>query len=169
MRRFQRLAMVARWKPFHLGQQRVVEGLLQACDTLTLGIGSANRYDRDNPLTAQETEAMLRRVVPSQVRILAIPDLDNPPRWAAHLAGQLGPLDAFVTANPWVENCMRDYYVILHPVQFVPPHLRIALEARMIRQAWLKGEAWEHWVSPPVLEFLRDIGAQERYVREFCG
>lgn len=161
--------MVARWKPFHVGQQRAVEGLLGVCDHLTLGIGSANRYNRDNPLTVEETEAMLRRVVPPQVKILALDDLDNPPRWAARLAGELGPLDAFVSANPWVADCMSDYYRVLHPVQFVPPPLRIALEARMIRQAWLTGEAWEHWVSPPVLEFLQQIGAPERYLREFRG
>lgn len=166
--KFDRLAMVARWKPPHLGHQRVLCGLLSQCRQLTLGIGSANRYDRENPFRAGETEDMLRLILPDSVPILKIEDLGDPPRWAAQLASRLGRQDAFVTANPWVAEWMEPYYPILHPVRFVAPELRIALNASMVRQAWRDHKPWEQWVSPEMAEHLRTHGLVERYQREFA-
>lgn len=161
--------MVARWKPLHLGQQRVLEGLLRHCRHLTVGIGSANRYNCDNPFRASESEAMLRLVLPEQVPILHLDDLDNPPRWAAQLASRLGPQDALVTANPWVREWMEPYYPVIHPVHFVPTRQRIAVEGQMVRAAWQNQQPWEHWVSPQVAEYLHSHGLVERFRGEFAS
>lgn len=165
---FTRLAMVARWKPPHLGHQRVLEGLLGHCDHLTVGIGSANRYNEDNPFSAAETEAMLRCFLPVTVPILQVDDLGDPPRWAAQLAGRLGPQDALVTANPRVREWLEPYYRILHPVCFVPAHLRIALEGKMIRGAWRRQEPWRHMVSTEIARHLEDNDLVKRFQRQFA-
>ena len=80
-----RVAMIARWKPVHLGHAAVLEGLVAAGREVWVGIGSSNKHDADNPFTPEETAAMIRAVIgePPHVRIFEVPDLGDPPRWAA--------------------------------------------------------------------------------------
>ncbi|HEY0780960.1 MAG TPA: hypothetical protein VGE98_00785, partial [Thermoanaerobaculia bacterium] len=50
-----RLGMVARFKPVHRGHLAVLAALVEHGREVAIGIGSANRLDRDNPWTAEET------------------------------------------------------------------------------------------------------------------
>jgi hypothetical protein len=54
------LAMIARWKPVHIGHAAVLEGLVASAESVIIGIGSSNRYNAKNPFTAAETADMLR-------------------------------------------------------------------------------------------------------------
>lgn len=161
--------MVARWKPVHLGHQRVLQALQGTGAELIVGIGSANRYDERNPFTPAETEAMLWRVLsPERTRVIWVDDLDNPPLWAARLAARLGPLEAFVTANERVAACMAPYYPLLHPARLLSPEQRLALNATQVRECWRRQEPWQHLVPPPVAAFLWEHGLVERYLRDFA-
>jgi nicotinamide-nucleotide adenylyltransferase len=60
---FSRLGIVARWKPVHLGHAAVLEALVAHAEEVLIGVGSSNRYDRDNPFTAAESAAMIRAVL----------------------------------------------------------------------------------------------------------
>src|SRR5262245_32953327 len=116
-----RMAIVARWKPVHLGHAAVLGGMLSVAETVLIGIGSSNRYDAQNPFTAVETADMLRLVLTGRENftLLEIPDLGDGPRWRAMVRDLLGPLDLFVTANDYVHELMREVYEIVHPVAFV--------------------------------------------------
>jgi len=48
-------------------------------------------------------------------RLLRIPDLDDGPGWSSMVAGLLGPLDLFVTANPYVRDLLGIVYAYLDP------------------------------------------------------
>lgn len=163
--------MIARWKPVHLGHQRVLQALQRCASELIVGIGSANRWNERNPFTVPETEDMLRlALLPDfPVQLLAVEDLDNPPLWASRLASRLGPLDALVTANPWVRDCMSVYYKVEHPVTFLPPEERIPLNATMVREAWRDAQPWRHLVPGAVAEYLEQHDLVKRYRREFGG
>lgn len=60
---FTRIAMIARWKPVHVGQAAVLRALCNAAGQVSIGVGSSNRYNARNPFTYEETEAMLRLVL----------------------------------------------------------------------------------------------------------
>ena len=75
--RVERIAMIARWKPVHLGHAAVLEALADRADHAIVGIGSPNKYDASNPFTADETAAMIRLVLDGRdnVELVEVPDL----------------------------------------------------------------------------------------------
>src|SRR5262245_31506749 len=99
--RANRIAMIARLKPGHLGHAAVLESLTDAAHHVVIGIGSSNKHDVSNPFTASESEAMIRLVLGerSNFEIIDVPDLGHGPRWRAMVVEMLGGLDLFVTAN----------------------------------------------------------------------
>lgn len=166
-----RLAMIARWKPVHIGHAAVLRGLARHAAHCWIGIGSSNRYDCANPFTPAETREMIRLVVPGadNLTIFEIPDFNDGPRWRDHLVRLLGPLDAFVTANPYVRDLMSERYRVIHPVYFVSPDERHRVDGTMVRQAMLDGLSWEHLVPPVVAEYLKSRALVTRFRREFRG
>jgi nicotinamide-nucleotide adenylyltransferase len=165
-----KIAMIARWKPVHLGQAAVLRGLCAAADTVTLGIGSSNRYNARNPFTLAETEEMLAIVLTAHenASILPIPDLDDGPRWRLMVREMLGDdLDLFVTDNPYVANLLTEFYRIERPVAFVPPNERIRVNGTMVRQTIARGEDWQSLVPPEIAEYISTRKLDERIRREF--
>lgn len=161
-----KIAMVARWKPVHRGHAAVLRGLVASAEEVHIGIGSANRLDADNPFTAEETAAMIRLVTP-RVQLFEMPDYNDGPRWRAHLADLLGNLDAFVTANPYVASLMRERYPVIHPVEFVPPPLRVPLTGTMVRDEMLHGGRWQLLVPPEIADYLESRGLVDRYLQQY--
>jgi len=163
--------MVARWKPVHLGHAAVLESLLETAEHVAIGIGSSNRYGLQNPFTAEESAEMIRRVLrgvpPERYDLIEVPDLGHGPRWRAMVAELFGPLDLFVTANPWVRELMREIYRVVHPVSLIPPERRIPLDGTAVRRAMARGEGWREMVPPEIATYLQDEGLVRRFRREF--
>lgn len=170
--RVARLGMVARWKPVHLGHAAVLESLLERADHVWIGLGSSNRYGLQNPFTAAESAEMIRRVLgdrvpPERYTLIEVPDLGHGPRWRAMVAGLLGPLDLFVTGNPYVRELMREIYRVVHPVTLIPPERRVPLNGTLVRRAMARGEGWREMVPPAVATYLQEQGLVHRFRREF--
>ncbi len=163
------LGMVARWKPVHLGHAAVLRGLLAAAPRVVLGIGSANRYDVRSPFTPAETRDMIRLVIGEApgVAIVEVPDLGDGPRWRAMVAEMFGPLDAFVSDNPYVASLMRERYTVMRPVEFVAPEDRVAIDGTSVRRAMARGDTWRPLVPAPVAEYITAHGLDARFRREF--
>lgn len=162
--------MIARWKPVHLGHAAVLRALVRSADHVVLGIGSSNKLDVHNPFTAAETRAMLALALgddQARCTVLDIPDLGDPPRWRLMVRELLGPLDQFVTANPWVEGLMRPDYPVVHPVTLLAPGEQVRVSGTMVRVAMARGGDWERLVPPAVANYLLDRGLAARFVREF--
>lgn len=161
--------MVARWKPVHLGHAAVLRGLVAAAPRVVLGIGSANRYDARSPFTAAETRDMIRLVVGEVpgVEVHDVPDLGDGPRWRAMVAELMGPLDAFVTDNPYVASLMREVYTVMRPVEFVAPDERVALDGTSVRRAMAQGDGWRSLVPAVVADYIGAQGLDARFRREF--
>jgi len=162
-----RMAMIARWKPLHLGQTAALDGLLARAEELTIGIGSANRLDLRNPFTAVETATMLRLHLGDRAQLVEVPDLGDGPRWADMVCEMLGELDLFVTANPWVWSLLRGRYRLCHPVHLVPPARRVPIDGTAVRLAMARGEDWRALVPPAVADWLEAQGLVDRFRRDF--
>lgn len=176
---FTRIAMIARWKPVHVGQAAVLRALCNAAGQVSIGVGSSNRYNARNPFTYEETEAMLRLVlgeIPiagdgdgSRVNyaIIPVPDLDDGPRWRVMVKEMLGELDVFVTDNPYVAALMKDEYRLMRPVEFLSPSERIYIDGSTVRAMMARGERWQDWVPGRVARYIEENRLDERFRREF--
>lgn len=166
--RVARLGMVARWKPVHRGHAAVLQSLLERADHVRLGLGSSNRYGLQNPFTAAESAEMIRRVLgpPARYDLVEVPDLGHGPRWRAMVAELFGPLDLFVTANPYVRELMREIYRVVHPVTLVPPERRLPVDGTAVRRAMARGEEWREMVPPEVATYLQEEGLVRRFRSE---
>jgi nicotinamide-nucleotide adenylyltransferase len=165
----ERIAMIARWKPVHLGHAAVLEALVDRAHRVTIGVGSSNRYDVSNPFTVAETVDMIRLVLAGRQNygIVAVPDLGHGPRWRALVAELLGPLDLFVTANPYVRDLMSARYAVAHPAWLVPRERHVAVDGTMVRERMARGDDWRALVPAGVADLLDRRGLVERFRREF--
>lgn len=166
---YRRIAMIARWKPVHLGQAAVLRAMCNGAGGVSIGVGSSNRYNARNPFTIAETETMLRMTLEgfSNYEIIPVPDLDDGPRWRAMVKEMFGELDAFVTDNPYVANLMKDDYRLMRPVSWLPPSEHIRIDGTTVRGLMAKGDGWQDWVPPRVAQFIEENKLDERFRREF--
>jgi nicotinamide-nucleotide adenylyltransferase len=164
-----RAGLVARFKPVHLGHAAVLEALVPRCDSLLIGLGSANRHDLRNPWSADESAEMIRAVIgsPAHVRLLPLPDLGDGPRWSRMVADAFGPLDVFVTANDWVRELMAACYPVVHPLTLIAPERRVPIDGVRVRRALARGEDWRALVPAAVAELISARGWDARFRAEF--
>lgn len=169
-----KLGVVCRFRPVHLAHEALLEALADLAGPggeLLVGIGSSNRYDRRNPFTGPETRALLEAIVAGRpgpaIRLIDVPDLGDGPRWAAMVADLFGPLDRFVTANPYVASLLAGTYALAHPRDVVPPARHVPVSGTLVRRAMARGEPWRHLVPPAVAALLERDHLVDRFRREF--
>jgi nicotinamide-nucleotide adenylyltransferase len=169
MEHFDRLGMIARWRPVHRGHAPVLRALCDRAGQALIGIGSSNRYDLRNPFTLEETADMIGLVLAGRgnYTLIPVPDLDDGPRWRTMVVERFGELDAFVTDNPYVSNLLAADYRILKPVALVPEEERIAINGRMVRREMARGDGWRDMVPPKVADYIAARGLDQRFRREF--
>jgi len=163
------IGMVARWKPVHLGHAAVLNALCASAVHVRIGIGSANRYNVRNPFSVEETRTMIDLVLNGRTNydIIAVDDLDDGPRWREQVQALFGPLDVFVSDNPYVTTLMSAVYDVIRPVLLVPPEQRMRLDGTTVRQAMARGEGWQSLVPPPVASYIQTRRLDQRFRREF--
>lgn len=161
--------MVARWRPPHVGHTAVLRALLKRGREAWIGIGSSNRYNARNPFTFEETSDMLRLILEGDqgYHLLAVPDLDDGPRWREMVRDLYGSLDLFVTANPYVAHLLKDTYRVLRPLDLIPFDERVAVEGAGIRAAMARGDGWQALVPDQVADYIIARGLDARFRREF--
>lgn len=163
-----RAGFVARFRPPHLGHAAILAALARAAETVVVGVGSANRHDLDNPFTGEETAELLAPLLPEgRAEVHLLPDLYDGPRWAEMVREQLGPLDLFVTANPYVRSLLEGTWRVAHPLELLRPEERVAVEGKDVRRAIARGEAWERLVPAEVARALKARGLVRRFREDF--
>jgi nicotinamide mononucleotide adenylyltransferase len=166
--RLRRAGFVARFRPPHLGQAAVLAALSREAETVVVGVGSANRYDLDNPFTGAETAELLRPLLPAgRAELHLLPDLYDGPRWAAMVRERFGELDLFVTANPWVHSLVEGFWAVESTLAILGPGERVAVDGRTVRRAMARGEEWARLVPDAVARALRERGLVRRFREEF--
>jgi nicotinamide-nucleotide adenylyltransferase len=164
-----RIGMIARWRPVHLGHAAVLRALSDSAREAVVGIGSSNRYDIRSPFTAEETADMIRLVLGrrTNVRLVLVPDLDNGPRWRDMVVEMLGPLDMFVTDNPYVASLLDGSYKVVRPLSLVADRERLPVDGTLVRREMARGDAWVDLVPPPVAAYISSRRLDARFRREF--
>lgn len=166
----ERIGLVSRWKPVHLGHAAMLEALLSRDAHVVIGLGSPNRFDRRNPFTWEESAHMIERVLSPRFEnyeLVLVPDLDDGPRWRELVRGLMGELDIFVTANDYVRSLLEGTYPVAHPRDFVPEEKKVPIDATMVRAAMARGEGWRALVPSAVSSYLDEKGLVARFRRDF--
>jgi nicotinamide-nucleotide adenylyltransferase len=166
---FDRIGMVARWQPVHRGHAPVLRALCERASQALIGMGSSNRHDLRTPFTLEETRDMLRLALAGRdnYTLIPVPDLDDGPRWRAMLVELLGPLDLFVTDNPYVASLLTADYRILRPVELVPEDERTPLDGSMVRREMARGDGWRDLVPQEIADYIAARRLDVRFRREF--
>ncbi|MBN1138819.1 MAG: hypothetical protein JXM73_19700 [Anaerolineae bacterium] len=167
--RLGRIGMVARWQPVHNGHVPVLRALCDRAERALIGIGSANRHSVRAPFSLTETADMIRLVLGGRenYNLIPIPDLDDGPRWRAMVVEIFGPLDLFVTANPYVWSLLEGTYPLGRPVDLIPAHARVAVDGTMVRRAMARGDGWRALVPGEVADYITVRQLDARFRREF--
>ena len=166
---FQRVGMVARWKPVHLGHVPVLHGLCDHAEQIIIGIGSSNRYDFRNPFTLEETIEMLHIGLTNRKNytLIPVPDLDDGPRWRMMIMELFGKLDCFVTDNPYVSHLLSEAYHVQAPIKFVGEADRVRLNGTMVRRSMAQGDEWQELVPKGISEYIINKKLDLRFRQEF--
>jgi nicotinamide-nucleotide adenylyltransferase len=161
--------MIARWQPVHLGHAPVLRGLCDRAELALIGIGSANRHNARSPFTLEETSDMIRLVLGEREnhRLVPVPDLDDGPRWRLMVLDLLGPLDLFVTDNPYVASLLAEDYRLIRPVALVADEDRVPIDGTMVRLEMARGDGWRELVPAEVAAYITANGLDDRFRREF--
>ncbi len=113
--------IIGRFQPPHDGHFYLIEAASLIANSLTIGLGSANKVDNDkNPFPAKLREYMLKegmkqRGLQCNVRFVYLDDYDEDlddydkdQRWCDMTLNKTGKPDVIVGNNPWVNNIFRD-------------------------------------------------------------
>jgi len=166
---YERIGIIARWQPVHLGHVPVLKALCKCSLQALIGIGSSNRYNLRNPFTLDERIDMLHLVLSewNNYTLIPVPDLDNGPRWREQVKNIFGGLDRFVTDNPYVASLLADDYRIIKPVTLIHENQQIAVDGSLVRKAMAQGEGWQALVPNEIEDFITIRRLDERFRREF--
>ena len=155
-----RALVVGRFQPFHNGHRALIQKAIEDCVEVVVGVGSSNApQSLRNPFSFEERRQMIAAVFPA-VRVVAIPDIHDPPRWVAHVLAITGPVDR-VYGN---DTSTSDLFEAAG-LAVVAPGLvdRERFEARAIRALMAEGDpAWRKAVPAPVAALLEKWDAPGR-------
>ena len=152
--------VVGRFQPLHKGHVALIKQAQEQCVELAIVIGSTQaKVTARNPFTAAERRQMLQALFPA-VPVFEVPDLNDPPHWAAHCIATTGPVDR-VYGN---DDATLDLFEI-DGVAVVRPGLvqREDYEASHIRALMAEDDpAWRKLVPPPIADLLVSWNAPRR-------
>lgn len=136
--------IVGRFQPPHAGHMYLIEAALSVADTVYVGLGSANKKDRNNPLPPQERKEIiadyLRETLGEQdflrrVKFIEIDDIGDNDPWARSILAQTGPINAIVGNSNWVNGIFEQPAFRNQGIQVLRPTVfaRDRFEGKMLR------------------------------------
>ncbi len=168
------VGVIGRFRPVHLGHQALLGALCRMAGRVRIGIGSANRYGRRNPFTAEETREMIDAVLAGTAyEVVPLDDFGHRPehadgaRWRQQVVEAFAGCAWIVSGNPYVAGLLAPCFRVLHPIEVLAPEERIAISSSRVRQAMAAGAPWRQHVPAAVARCLEERGLVARLRREF--
>ncbi len=155
---------IGRFQPFHNGHLYVIESMEKECDTMIIGIGSAQKESElDDPLSGGERIEMIKRVLDKRklanYELYPIPDIDCYPAWPHYVKTILPPFDVIYANSDIVAKLFERIGV---EVKRIDNKNRDDWKGQEIRRKIQDGEDWKRSVPKEVADFLEEINMEER-------
>lgn len=156
--------LIGRYQPFHKGHLEVLKEVLDKCDELIIGIGSAQEsHTLENPFTAGERIEMIRRCLSKKDRartiIIPLPDINRYAIWVSHVRSQVPPFDIAFTNNPLTKSLFEEKGFKVRPMRIYD---RDKYSGTEIRRRMMEGDKWESLVPKQIVPYLKKLNGAER-------
>lgn len=156
--------IIGRFQPFHLGHVAAVKFALQNVDSLSIGIGSSNRFnEKRNPFTADERKEMilssLDEEILGKIKIYYIPDVNNHDRWTYHVDEIVPKYDVVFSNDDFTHGLFKKRNI---KVVSVPLAEREDLSGTEIRAKIAGDKSWNELVPDGTRKVLLKINAKDR-------
>lgn len=99
--------VLGRFQPFHRGHRYLIEKALEQCESVIVGVGSANVVDEKNPFSFEERKNQITESLKKQdyfLRIDSIIPLDDNPDdgiWLEEMLQKIGNIEVVFGNNEW--------------------------------------------------------------------
>ena len=156
--------LIGRFQPFHLGHLDAVLFGLARTDSLSICIGSSNKYnEKKNPFSATERrEMILSSIEPSiinRIKIFNIPDVDNHEKWTSEIDQIVPKYDVVFTNDEFTKTLFEKHQINVIQVMLKD---REKFSGTNIRQLILDDKNWQDLVPEGTLKVLDRINARDR-------
>jgi len=156
--------IIGRFQPFHLGHVTAVKFALQSVDSLSIGIGSSNRFnEKRNPFTAEERKEMILSSLDEQIlgkiKIYYIPDVNDHDRWTYHVDEIVPKYDVVFSNDDFTHDLFKKRNV---KIVSVPLAQRDVLSGTEIRAKIVGDQSWSELVPDGTRKVLLKINAKDR-------
>ncbi|MFQ5800804.1 MAG: nicotinamide-nucleotide adenylyltransferase [Candidatus Hydrothermarchaeales archaeon] len=156
--------LIGRFQPFHKGHLSIIKKILKEADELFIVIGSSQyKNTKENPLSANEREEMIKRVLDSggikNYKIFKVPDINDDDLYPSHAMKIVPSFDVVYSGNDLVQ---RLFTAAEKKVKKIKHIRRTAYSGTEIRKRIIEGGDWEQLVPSAVVEYLTEIEWVER-------
>lgn len=156
--------VLGRFQPLHKGHEALIRQAMEDCVEVTVAIGSATaKQSAKDPFTLEERMEMVRAVFGDRLRVIAVPDIHDPPRYADHVAEITGRFERVFGNDDRTVDLFEDAgYQVRRPGLVE----REKYEGAIVRLQIAEGDGgWRKAVSPPVAALLEQWDAGVRLRR----
>lgn len=159
-----RALLVGRFQPFHLGHLEVARGILEAHDSLVVGIGSSEAsHTAVNPFTAGERVEMIHDALAEadlpQHLLVPIPDIHRNALWVRHVESLVPRFDVLYSNNGLPRRLFAEAG---YEVRGLPFHHRNRFSGTRIRHLMETDGDWEPLVPSSVARVVREVDGPQR-------
>lgn len=149
--------VVGRFQPFHKGHLFLIKKALEKADKITIGIGSANITDENNPIDYETRKKVIKSVFYKEgieeklSKIVPLDDFFDDKKWLSNLKKQVGKFDLALGNNEWTNKILKkaNYKVIE-----VDYYNRGLYEGWRIRKLIKEGKKWQDRVPNYIVKWL---------------
>lgn len=145
MYKYKRGLLYGRFQPFHNGHLYLIKQALKQVKNLTIGIGSANIHDENNPLTFEQRKKIVEEVVVKEgvdkiINIVPLNDYYDDELWFKNTINKTGKLDVVIGNNNWTNNIFVNNNIFVLRIKY---YKRILYEGLKIRELIKKKHSWQ--------------------------
>ncbi len=112
--KYKHVVVVGRFQPLHYGHLYLMKQALRLADAVTIGVGSVNLKDDDNPFSFYQRKYMIHKALKRDGMmdkiqgIVPIYDYPDDNKWVNEALKKIGKVDAVIGNNDWVNRCFND-------------------------------------------------------------
>ena len=162
--------IVGRFQPFHKGHLQIVKIIMEQCDQVTIGIGSAQySHTLENPFTAGERHLMISESLRDEglerFFIVPVEDINRYSAWVTHVVSIVPPFNKVFSNNALTKRLFKEAG---YKVMAAPMYNRHDYSGTEVRRRMLDGGDWESLVPTAVSEVIQEIDGVNR-IRDLAG